>query len=102
MLIWVKKNYLYFFGYISICLFFLFFIFNTSSGGITFFNLIKINKKIDKLEIVLKDLEKIEEKLYLKINLINDNDLDPDYISELANERLGLIKPNRVIVRIDK
>ena len=88
-------------GYSFIILFIFIFIFNTSSGNISVFNLMKINKKIDSLHHDLSNLEKEEAYLHSKIKLLNSNSLDLDYISEIAQKKLGLIKPNRVIVRLD-
>ena len=101
MFIWIKNNYLIFLGYSFIILFIFIFIFNTSSGNISVFNLMKINKKIDSLHHDLSNLEKEEAYLHSKIKLLNSNSLDSDYISEIAQKKLGLIKPNRVIVRLD-
>ena len=101
MYIWIRNNNLYFFGYFSIFLFVLFFIFNTSFGNISILNLLQINKNIDQLKYDLSTLQKAEEKLNSKIKLLNSKVLDSDYISELANKNLGLIKPNRVIIIVE-
>ena len=101
MFIWIKNNSLFFLGYFSIFLFVLFFIFNTSYGNTSIFNLIKINNKIDLLRNDLLLLQKVENSLHSRIKLLNSNNLDEDFISEIAQSKLGLIKPNRLIVKID-
>ena len=102
MFSWIKNNYLFFCGYFFIFLCVLFFIFNNSSSNISIFNIIRINERIDNLNYNLSVLDKYENELYSKINLLNSANLDPDYISEIAQKKLGLIKPNRVIVKIDR
>ena len=101
MFSWIRNNHLYFFGYVSIFMFILFFIFSTAIGNKSIFNLLQINKRINILNKDLLALEKKESYLYSKIKLLKNEELDPDYISELAHKKLGLIKPDRVIVKID-
>tara|TARA_B100000945_G_C19826802_1_gene343093 strand:- start:60 stop:365 length:306 start_codon:yes stop_codon:yes gene_type:complete len=101
MLSWIRNNHLYFFGYFAIFLFIFFFIFSSTIGNKSIFSLLEINEKIDVLKKDLLILEKKEIYLYSKIKMLKNNELDPDYISELAQKKLGLIKPDRVVVKIN-
>ena len=97
----IRNNHLYFFGYFAIFLFIFFFIFSSTIGNKSIFNLLEINEKINVLKKDLFVLEKKEIYLYSKIKMLKNNELDPDYISELAHKKLGLIKPDRVVVKIN-
>ena len=101
MFSWIRYNHLYFFGYFAIFLFILFFIFSTTLGNRSIFNLLEINKRINVLKNDFLVLEKKEIYFYSKIKMLKDDELDPDYISELAHKKLGLLKPDRVIVKIN-
>ena len=39
--------------------------------------------------------------MYKKIGLLKNNSLDPDLVSEIAQEKLGLIHQGRVIIKVD-
>ena len=98
---WIKNNYIYFFCYSLFLLFIFFFIFNALTGSRSIFHLWNVNQTIDLLNYELRSLENVENKLILKIKLLNNNTLDPDYVSELAQKNLGLIKQNSVVIRLD-
>ena len=98
---WIKNNYIYFFGYSLVLLFIFFFIFNALIGSRSIFHLWNVNQTISLLNYELRSLENVENKLISKIKLLNNNTLDPDYVSELAQKKLGLIKQNSVVIRLD-
>ena len=98
---WIKNNYIYFFGYSLVLLFIFFFIFNALTGSRSIFHLWNVNQTIDLLNYELRSLENVENKLILKIKLLNNNTLDPDYVSELAQKKLGLIEQNSVVIKLD-
>ena len=101
MYYWIKNNYLYFFGYFLVLLFILFFIINALTGNRSVLHLWNVNQTINFLNYELKSLENLENKLVSKIKLLNNNTLDPDYISELAQKKLGLIQQNSVVIKLD-
>ena len=101
MYYWIKNNYLYFFGYFLFLLFILFFIINALTGSRSVLHLWNVNQTINLLNYELQSLENLENKLVSKIKLLNNNTLDPDYISELAQKKLGLIQQNSVVIKFD-
>ena len=101
MYYWIKNNYLYFFGYFLVLLFILFFIINALTGNRSVLHLWNVNQTINFLNYELKSLENLENKLVSKIKLLNNNTLDPDFISELAQKKLGLIQQNSVVIKFD-
>jgi len=101
MYYWIKNNYLYFFGYFLVLLFILFFIINALTGSRSVLHLWNVNQTINLLNYELQSLENLENKLVSKIKLLNNNTLDPDYISELAQKKLGLIQQNSVVIKLD-
>ena len=78
------------------------------SINLTFFSnksLIKVFEQRDKfmeLNKTLKNLEIEEENLMIKIKSLGINSLDEDFITELAQSKLGLIKENHVFVLLDE
>ena len=43
-----------------------------------------------------------KNKTLLEINLLRDNNLDPDIISEIAHKLLGLIHSDQIVIDIPK
>ena len=50
----------------------------------------------------LLDLQQIEEKLMTKIKFLSYETLNEDYVSELAQKTLGMIKEDNVLVILDE
>ena len=50
----------------------------------------------------LLDLQQIEEKLMTKIKFLSYETLNQDYVSELAQKTLGMIKEDNVLVILDE
>ena len=50
----------------------------------------------------LLDLQQIEEKLMTKIKFLSFETLNEDYVSELAQKTLGMIKEDNVLVILDE
>ena len=79
-----------------------------NSINLTFFNeksvtkIFKMNENILFLNQELFDLQQIEEKLMTKIKFLSYETLNEDYVSELAQKTLGMIKQDNVLVILDE
>ena len=78
-----------------------------NSVNLTFFNeksvtkIFEMNDNISLLHQELLDLQQIEEKLMTKIKFLSFESLNEDYVSELAQKNLGMIKEDNVLVILD-
>ena len=79
-----------------------------NSINLTFFNeksvskIFKMNDNISLLNKEFLDLQKTEEKLMTKIKFLSLETLSEDYLSELAQKKLGMIKEDNVLVILDE
>ena len=79
-----------------------------NSVNLTFFNeksvtkIFEMNDNILLLHQELLDLKQIEEKLMTKIKFLSLETLNEDYVSELAQRNLGMIKEDNVLVILDE
>ena len=79
-----------------------------NSVNLTFFNeksvtkIFEMNDNILLLNQELLDLQQIEEKLMTKIEFLSFETLNEDYVSELAQKTLGMIKEDNVLVILDE
>ena len=79
-----------------------------SSINLTFFSkksvtkILKMNDNILLLKQDLLKLNQIEEKLISKIKFLSFETLNEDYVSELAQKTLGMIKEDNVLVILDE
>ena len=79
-----------------------------NSINLTFFNeksvtkILKMNDNILVLNEDLSRLQKIEEKLMTKIKFLTLETLNEDYVSELAQKTLGMIKEDNILVILDE
>ena len=79
-----------------------------NSINVTFFNeksvikIFEMNDNILLLNQELLDLQQIEEKLMTKIKFLSYETLNEDYVSELAQKNLGMIKEDKVLVILDE
>ena len=79
-----------------------------NSVNLTFFNeksvtkIFEMNENILLLNKELSDLQEIEEKLMTKIKFLSFETLNEDYVSELAQKTLGMIKEDNVLVILDE
>ena len=79
-----------------------------SSINLTFFSkksvtkILKMNDNILLLKQDLLKLNQIEEKLIAKIKFLSFETLNEDYVSELAQKNLGMIKEDNVLVILDE
>ena len=79
-----------------------------NSINLTFFSeksvtkIFEMNENILLLNQELLDLQEIEEKLMTKIRFLSFETLNEDYVSELAQKTLGMIKEDNVLVILDE
>jgi len=79
-----------------------------NSVNLTFFDeksvikIFEMNDNILFLNQELLNLQQIEEKLMTKIKFLSIETLNEDYVSELAQKTLGMIKENNVLVILDE
>ena len=79
-----------------------------NSINLTFFNeksvtkILKMNDSIFLLNQDLLNLQQIEEKLMTKIKFLSIETLNEDYVSELAQKNLGMIKEDNILVLLDE
>ena len=79
-----------------------------NSVNLTFYNeksvtkIFEMNENISLLNQELLDLQQIEEKLMTKIKFLSFETLNEDYVSELAQETLGMIKEDNVLVILNE
>ena len=79
-----------------------------NSVNLTFFNeksvikILKMNDDISFLNQEVSNLILIEDQLMNKIKYLSIETLSEDYISELAQKKLGMIKEDNVLVILDE
>jgi len=79
-----------------------------NSINLTFFNeksvskIFKMNDNISLLNKEFLDLQKTEEKLMTKIKFLSFETLNEDYVSELAQKNLGMIKEDNLLVILNE
>ena len=79
-----------------------------NSVDLTFFNeksvtkIFEMNENILVLNQELFDLQQIEEELMTKVKFLSFETLNEDYVSELAQKNLGMIKEDNVLVILDE
>ena len=79
-----------------------------NSVNLTFFNeksvtkIFEMNESILLLNQELLNLQQIEEKLMTKIKFLSFETLNEDYVSELAQKTLGMIKEDNVLIILDE
>ena len=94
--------------FVKLSLWFIIMICLYNSLNLTFFNeksvtkIFEMNDNILLLNQELLDLQQIEEKLMTKIKFLSFETLNEDYVSELAQKTLGMIKEDNVLVILDE
>ena len=79
-----------------------------NSVNLTFFNeksvtkILEMNDNISLLKQELLGLQQVQKKLMTKIKFLSFETLNEDYVSELAQKTLGMIKEDNVLVILDE
>ena len=99
---WIRKNVLVnlmtFFSFMI----FSFFMFHIFFGDRSLWKIFQLNQEISSAKQELNDLFDIKSNTSSEINLLRDDNLDPDIISEISHELLGLIHSDQIIIDITK
>ena len=83
-------------------LIFIFFVSHIFFGERSFWKIFALNNQISISKKELNFLLIQKAKTSSEINLLRDNNLDPDIISEIAHKSLGLINSDKIVIDIAK
>ena len=99
---WIRKNIIVnlmtFFSFII----FTFFVFHIFFGERSLWKIFELNQDINSAQHELSNLYESKKNISAEINLLRDNNLDPDIISEISHKLLGLIHSDQIIIEIIK
>jgi cell division protein FtsB len=97
-----KKYFFYVFSSICTSLVFIFFVFHIFFTDRSLWTIFELNDKIIFSSNELDKLQNQKIQLSSEIDLLRDDKIDSDFLSEIAQELLGLIKPDQIIIKIPK
>ena len=97
-----KKYFFYILSFFCTFLVFIFFVFHIFFTDRSVWTIFELNDKISFSNNELDKLQNQKLQLSSEINLLRDNKIDSDFLSEIAQELLGLIKPDQIIIKIPK
>ena len=83
-------------------LIFIFFVSHIFFGERSIWKIFSLNNQISISKKQLTFLLNEKTKTSSEINLLRDNNLDPDIISEIAHKSLGLIHSDQIVIDIAK
>ena len=81
---------------------FVFFIGHIFFGERSFWKIFSLNSQIAQETKKYKSLLEDKKNVLSEINLLRDNNLDPDYITEISYDLLGLIQSDQIVIDIKK
>ncbi len=83
-------------------LIFIFFVSHIFFGERSLWKIFSLNNQISQAKKEYSILLDQKVKISSEINLLRDNNLDPDIISEIAHKLLGLIHSDQIVIDIPK
>ena len=94
----------FFYVFFSFCTFlvFIFFVFHIFFTDRSLWTIFELNDKIIYSSNELDKLQNQKIQLSSEIDLLRYDNIDSDFLSEIAQELLGLIKPDQIIIKIPK
>ena len=94
----------FFYVFFSFCTFlvFIFFVFHIFFTDRSLWTIFELNDKIIFSSNKLDKLQNQKIQLSSEIDLLRYDNIDSDFLSEIAQELLGLIKPDQIIIKIPK
>ena len=95
---WIRKNLISFFSF----LIFIFFISHIFFGERSLRKAFELNKDISIAKKEYNLLLDKKNKITSEINLLRDNNLDDDIVSEISHNLLGLIYLDQIVIDIPK
>ncbi len=85
---------------ILIFIIFVFFISHIFLGERSVWKIFSLNSQIATAKKEYNKLAKNKKIITAEINLLRDNNLDSDYITEISYDLLGLIESNQIVINI--
>ena len=81
---------------------FSFFVFHIFFGERSLWKIFELNQEINKAQQELNNLFNVKINTSSEINLLRDENLDPDIVTEISHKLLGLIHSDQIIIEITK
>ena len=99
---WIRKNIIFnlmtFFSFIVFC----FFMSHIFFGNRSVWKIFELNHQINEAKQELIILSDKKNYTLSEIELLRDDNLDPDIISEIVQNSLGLIHSDQIVIEITK
>ena len=99
---WIRKNIIFnlmtFFSFIIFC----FFMSHIFFGNRSVWKIFELNHQINKAKQELIILSNKKNYTLSEIELLRDDNLDPDFISEIVQNSLGLIHSDQIVIEVTK
>ena len=99
---WIRKNIIFnlmtFFSFIIFC----FFVSHIFFGNRSVWKIFELNHQINEAKQELIILSNKKNYTLSEIELLRDDNLDPDMISEIVQNSLGLIHSDQIVIEITK
>ena len=99
---WIRKNVIFnlmtFFSFIIFC----FFMSHIFFGNRSVWKIFELNHQINEAKQELIVLSDKKNYTLSEIELLRDDNLDPDIISEIVQNSLGLIHSDQIVIEITK
>ena len=99
---WIRKNIIFnlmtFFSFIIFC----FFVSHIFFGNRSVWKIFELNHQINEAKQELIILSNKKNYTLSEIALLRDDSLDPDMISEIVQNSLGLIHSDQIVIEITK
>ncbi len=99
---WIRKNIIFnlmtFFSFIIFC----FFVSHIFFGNRSVWKIFELNHQINEAKQELIILSNKKNYALSEIELLRDDNLDPDMISEIVQNSLGLIHSDQIVIEITK
>ena len=99
---WIRKNIMFnlmtFFSFIIFC----FFVSHIFFGNRSVWKIFELNHQINEAKQELIILSDKKKYTLSEIELLRDDNLDPDIISEIVQNSLGLIHSDQIVIEISK
>ena len=99
---WIRKNIIFnlmtFFSFIIFC----FFMSHIFFGNRSVWKIFELNRQINEAKQELIILSDKKNYTLSEIELLRDDNLDPDIISEIVQNSLGLIHSDQIVIEITK
>ena len=98
----IRKNFTSIFLTILSFIIFVFFIVHIFFGERSVWKIFSLNSQIAAETKQYKSLLENKKNILFEINLLRDNNLDSDYITEISYDLLGLIQSDQIVIDIKK